>query len=251
MPRKPRKSSESGIYHVMLRGINQQVIFEDDEDYSKFIEIIVKYKELCQYKIFAFCLMSNHIHLLLKVEECNLESIMKRVAGSYAYWYNHKYYRMGHLFQDRFKSEPVEDDTYFLTVLRYIHQNPLAAKMVNELYEYKYSSYFDYYCGESEFVDLGFAFSILDRDKFVEFNNQSNDDVCLDVAERKNILNDTDAKEIIKQISKCTSSAEFREIGKEQRDRYIKKFKELGLSIRQISRLTGVSKGIVERIITR
>ncbi len=251
MPRSPRKLGESGIYHVMLRGINQQVIFEDDEDYSKFIELIAKYKELCQYKVFAFCLMSNHIHLLLKVEEYNLESIMKRIAGSYAYWYNHKYYRTGHLFQDRFKSEPVEDDAYFLTVLRYIHQNPLAVKMINELYEYKYSSYFDYYNGESELVDMNFAFSILDRDKFVEFSNQINNDICLDVVERKSKLNDVDAKEIIKQISKCDNSMEFREIDKEQRDRYIKKFKELGLSIRQISRLTGTSKGIIERILTR
>lgn len=251
MPRTPRKLSESGIYHVMLRGINQQVIFEDNEDYSKFIEIIVKYKEVSQYKIFAFCLMSNHIHLLLKIEGESLESAMKRIAGSYAYWYNHKYYRMGHLFQDRFKSEPVEDDAYFLTALRYIHQNPLAAKMVNELYEYKYSSYFDYYCGESQFVDLDFAFSILDRDEFIGFNNQINDDVCLDIVERKSKLNDIDAQEIIKQISKCESSADFREIDKEQRGRYIKKFKELGLSIRQISRLTGISKGIVERIITK
>ncbi len=251
MPRKPRKSSESGIYHVMLRGINQQAIFEDSEDYLKFIEFIVKYKQISQYKIFAFCLMSNHVHLLLKLEGDSLESTMKRIAGSYAYWYNHKYYRMGHLFQDRFKSEPVEDDTYFLTVLRYIHQNPLAAKMVNELYEYKYSSYFDYYCGESEFVDMDFAFSILDRERFIEFNNQTNTDVCMDVAERKIKLNDVDAQEIIKQISKCASSAEFGEIEKEQRDRYIKKFKELGLSIRQISRLTGISKGSVERIITR
>ena len=251
MPRSPRILSDSGIYHIMLRGINQQVIFEDNEDYSKFIEFVRKYKDICNYKIFAFCLMSNHIHLLIKVEDNNLDSIMKRIAGSYAYWYNHKYYRMGHLFQDRFKSEAVEDDAYFLTVIRYIHQNPLKAQLINELYEYKYSSYFDYYCNESEVVDMDFAFSILAMDEFIKFNNQMNDDVCLDIDERKSVLNDLDAQEIIKQISKCNNLTEISYMEKEQRNRYIKKFKELGLSIRQISRLTGVSKGIVERIIIK
>lgn len=251
MPRGPRQLSSSGIYHIMLRGINQQVIFEDDEDYLKFVEIIVKYKEICKYKVFAFCLMSNHIHLLLKIDEDCLATAMKRIAGSYAFWYNRKYYRMGHLFQDRFKSEPVEDDSYFLTVVRYIHQNPIKAGMINELYEYKYSSYFDYYCGESEVVDMDFVYTLLSKDEFIEFNNEENNDLCLDISDRDFILNDIDAKEIIKQISKCNNSSEFKALSKEQQNRYIKKFKELGLSIRQMSRLTGISKGVIERILIK
>ena len=114
----------------MLRGINQQVIFEDNEDYVKFIEVLCKYKAVSGYKVFAYCLMTNHIHILLKEENEPIELIIKRVGGSYAYWYNWKYYRKGHLFQDRYRSEPVENDSYFLTVLRYIHQNPVKANIV-------------------------------------------------------------------------------------------------------------------------
>lgn len=109
----------------MLRGINGQIIFEEDYDKKKFIETIKTYKAISGYKIFAYCLMSNHIHLLIKVEIEDLDLIIKRIAGSYVYWYNWKYKRTGHLFQDRYKSEPVEDDEYFLTVVRYIHQNPM------------------------------------------------------------------------------------------------------------------------------
>ena len=141
MPRQPREKSESGIYHIMLRGINQQVIFEDYEDYSKFIETLETYKAVSGYKVFAYCLMSNHIHILLKVEKEDLDLIMKRIAGSYVYWYNWKYYRKGHLFQDRFKSEPVEDDEHFLTVLRYIHQNPIKVGITKTIDDYKFSSY--------------------------------------------------------------------------------------------------------------
>lgn len=83
--------------------------------------------------MFAYCLMSNHIHMLIKAEKEEPDLIMKRIACSYVYWYNSKYYRNGHLFQDRFRSEPVETDEYFLTVLRYIHQNPIKAKLVDNI----------------------------------------------------------------------------------------------------------------------
>lgn len=118
MPRKAREKSESGIYHIIMRGINRQSIFEDEEDYIKFIQTIQRYKEKSGYKIYAYCLMGNHVHLLLKIDKDPLEQVMRRMYGSYVYWYNHKYQRIGNLFQDRFKSEPVEDDTYFLVVQR-------------------------------------------------------------------------------------------------------------------------------------
>ena len=127
MPRTARTKSESGIYHVMLRGINQQVIFKDEEDNRKFLEVLNDCKAVSGYKLFAYCLMGNHIHLLIKVEKEDLEQIFKRIGGRFVYWYNGKYSRGGHLFQDRYKSEPVETDEYFLAVLRYIHQNPVKA----------------------------------------------------------------------------------------------------------------------------
>ena len=88
MPRRARRKSESGIYHIMLRGINRQVIFEDEEDNLKFLETLKNYKAVSGYKLFAYCLMSNHIHLLLRVEKEDLDLIIKRIAGSYVYWYN-------------------------------------------------------------------------------------------------------------------------------------------------------------------
>ena len=144
MPRASRKKSESGIYHIMLRGINQQVVFEENEDYDRFIDTVKKYKTICGYKLFAYCLMSNHIHIIIKEETESIDQIIKRIAGSYVYWYNSKYYRKGHLFQDRFKSEPVDDDAYFMTVLRYIHQNPVKAKLCSKVEDYPFSSFAEY-----------------------------------------------------------------------------------------------------------
>ena len=99
MPRKARIVSATKIYHVMLRGVNQQLIFEDEEDFQYFITILSTCKEICGYKIFAYCLMSNHIHLLIEEGEEALAKIIKRICNRYVYWYNHKYDRIGHFFQ--------------------------------------------------------------------------------------------------------------------------------------------------------
>ena len=171
MPRAAREKSQSETYHIMLRGINQQQIFEDEEDYQKFIEIIKNYQAICEYKIFAYCLMGNHVHLLMEFKKEPIEQAFKRIGSKYVYWYNVKYQRKGHLFQDRFKSEPVDDDPYFLTVIRYIHQNPVKAGLCKKVEEYKYSSYGEYLNG-SKFIDTEYVFSVLPKKAFIEYNNE-------------------------------------------------------------------------------
>ena len=127
MPRQARRKSKSGIYHVLLRGINRQQIFEDNEDFEMFLQVLKDCKAISECKLFAYCLMGNHIHLLVQESKEPIGQFMKRILTRFVYWYNVKYQRVGHLFQDRFKSEPVENDSYFMTVIRYIHQNPLKA----------------------------------------------------------------------------------------------------------------------------
>ena len=245
MPRQARRKSVSGIYHIMLRGINQQQIFEDEEDSFRFLETLSKYKEQCGYEIYAYCLMGNHVHILLKEGKENLTLVLKRIAGSYVYWYNWKYRRSGHLFQDRFKSEPVEDDAYFLTVIRYIHQNPIKAGICGNIDGYKFSSYNEY-INKENLVDIDFCLSIINKEQFIEFNNQFSDDICLDVSDIDLRLTDAEALKIIWKICKCKSVSDFQKFDKVKRNYYIEKLYQQGLSIRQISRLTGLSRKIVE-----
>ena len=142
--------------------------------------------------------MSNHIHMLLKEEKEPISVIMKRISSSYVYYYNLRYGRCGHLFQERFKSEVVENDSYFLTVLRYIHRNPIKANMVKELKEYKWSSYNEYVnkLNRSKIIDTDFSLRIFSEDedtaikRFISFNNEINEDKCLECEENKKI-NDT------------------------------------------------------------
>ena len=228
----------------MLRGINRQQIFEDEDDRQHFLDTLENYKDLCGYTIYAYCLMGNHIHLLLREGKENLSLAFKRIAGSYVYWYNWKYHRCGHLFQDRYKSEPVEDDSYFLTVLRYIHQNPVKAKICKNAEDYPYSS-MGAYLTFSALVDTSFAFSIISRDQFIDYHSEENNDDCLEVDDHYR-LTDDEAKAMIIKITKCKTVSDFQLLDINKRNFCIHKLHENGLSIRQISRLTGVSKKIVE-----
>lgn len=250
MPRKARKKSESGIYHIMMRGINRQCIFEDEEDYEKFMETIQKYKEKCGYQTYAYCLMGNHVHLLLKIECEPLEQVMRRICGSYVYWYNWKYQRIGNLFQDRFKSEAVEDDAYLLIVQRYIHQNPLKAGVTKKIDQYNWSS-FNEYINKAKLIDVDYLLKMFhdNREKaiqsFVEYNNEVNDYICLDM-EEKHQITDEEARKIIKKVCKMQHTGDLQNLEIATRNSYLKELKEQhSLSIRQLERLTGINRGII------
>ncbi len=251
MPRTAREKSKSGIYHVMLRGVNKQQIFEDDEDCQKFLQILKDCKEICEFELFAYCLMGNHIHLLLRANKEPIETIFKRIGSRFVYWYNIKYERHGHLFQDRYKSEPVDSDNYFIVVLRYILRNPVKAGLCKKPEDYKYSNYADYLLqNQSGLTDTTLAFDLITKNEFANYINTDTDDKCLEFEIQTTVrLTDEKAKKIIEKKSKCKNVAEFQELPKSKRDKYLKYFKDKGLSIRQISRLTGTPKGVVERIV--
>ena len=153
--------------------------------------------------------MGNHFHLFMRFSSETIGQVFKRIGSKYVYWYNIKYLRKGHLFQDRFNSEPVEDDSYFLTVIRYIHQNPVKAGLCKKLEDYRYSSYNEY-LEEPQIVDVEQAFSLMKKESFIEYNNEPSSDMCIDV-EESNIkrVTDEEAHKIIKKYSICESVSEF------------------------------------------
>lgn len=252
MPRVAREKSSTGIYHAMFRGINHQIIFEDDEDHQKYLETLKTYQKKSGYIIYAYCLMSNHIHLLIKEETEDLSIAFRRIGASYVYWYNWKYGRRGHLFQDRYKSEVVENDSYFLTVMRYIHQNPLKAGIVKNIADYQWSSYREY-IEKPMICNTDFALSLFDSNQakaiklFQKFNWTANEDQCLDYDQNVR-LNDTEASNFIRGIAGVQSPTEVALFEKDKRNEIIKMCKGKGLSFRQIERLTGVSFGVIRAI---
>ena len=140
MPRKPRIEIP-GYYHVVNRGVEQRIVFKEAEDYEYFEELLCFYAKSYHITLHNYCLMGNHYHLLIEIEQENLSKFMRQLNANYAIYFNKKYRRSGHLWQGRFKSWYVTDEAYLYTLMLYIEQNPLKAKMVKDLSEYPYSSY--------------------------------------------------------------------------------------------------------------
>ncbi|NSW81683.1 MAG: transposase [Syntrophothermus sp.] len=249
MPRTSRKKSETGIYHLLLRGINKQTIFEEDLDKKRFLQALKEYKAKSGYNLYAYCLMANHVHLLVKEGPEELGVAMRRIGASYVYWYNVKYDRVGHLFQDRYRSEPVEDDRYFLAVLRYIHQNPVKAGVVPEVKAYPWSSYHEY-VSKPDLVDTEFVLSLFGKNRkqalsdFQRFHTEDETASCLDVEERRRI-SDTEAANIIKSVCNIPHCSDLQKLDRQSRSDYIKILRKKGLSTRQISRLTGLCRNVI------
>lgn len=244
MSRTRRILSSTGIYHIMVRGINQQNIFVEDEDYSRYLDTLEKYQKEIDFELYAYCLMGNHLHLLMKEGNEEIGNTMKRIGVSYVYWYNWQYNRSGHLFQGRFKSEPVENDAYFLTVLRYIHQNPLKASLTSDLEKYKWSSYKEY-AKQSKMVNTNFALQLFSSDKndslarFRAFHKEISNEKCLDIEEEKRTLSDKEVRELVFNKHNI-ELAKIQNMEQELQDKIILDLREeQGVSLRQLSRLTG------------
>lgn len=253
MPRRARIKSRTNIYHIMLRGINRQQIFYDKEDYRVFESILRHYKSICDFRLFAYCIMGNHIHLLIRTGSVPLEKIFKRIGSAFVYWYNCKYERVGHLFQDRYKSEAVLTEQYYLTVLRYILRNPVKAGICRHPAEYPYSSCYEYLSMNTHLTDTEFTFSLIAAEQLKEYILEDNDDECLEINEMPRRCSDAVAKELIYQEFGCFSPPVGEAKGQQRQllNESIRKLIKSGISIRQLSRLTGISKKIIENALKK
>ena len=196
MPRQARQASGTGIYHVMMRGINHQNIFEEQEDYS----------------------------------------------------------RDGHLFRERFKSEPVNDMAYFVTLLRYIHQNPVKAGMVSEVKDYEFSSWGEYMDKNSTLFPLCDTHTVLNRIPLNELSELVNEPIsdevaCLDIEDAsKGRPSDDQVMMLIKEKTGATNSSAFQQLPADIKKSVLIELKGKRASLRQLERLTGISKSMIYRM---
>ena len=244
MARQARRKSSTGLYHVMMRGADRRILFADDQDNLGFLLCLKRAKKASGFKLYAYCLMGNHVHLLMKEEEEPLEIVIKRLGVSYVYHYNEKYDLLGHLFQDRYRSEPVETTAYFLDVLRYICQNPVKAGLSRNPMEYRWLG-----CAgvKDEFAltdDISY-YTDLSGNELLTFVNGNCEEDHLEESYRRR-MTDRDAISKLCKVCECEHVQEIEGWPKQRRDEAIKKALKAGLSIRQISRLTGISKAVIE-----
>ena len=248
MPRSARIPSRSNIYHVMMRGVNRQNIFEEDEDRLCFMRHLAACRKASGFRLYAFVLMSNHVHLLMEPAGEPLDNAIRRIGTRYGLWFNQKYQRVGHLFQDRYRSEPVESGSYFITVLRYILQNPVKAGMVEHPGAWRWSSFLAYEKGKGVLTDTAYALGFFSgREELVEYLARPNEDAVMDEEAFDRRLREDLAKEKMTRISGCASVSAFQELARPSQREYAVRMYREGLSAGQISRITGLSKTTVFR----
>jgi len=245
MSRQARQLSGTGFYHVIFRGINYQHLFEEESDFMQFLDGLQQIKVEMAFEIHAYCLMSNHVHMLIRENQRgDISLIMKRLLTKYAMYFNRKYQRNGALISSRYKSVPVGVDEYFIPLLRYIHHNPVKAGMVAKMEEYRHSSYRDYLNG-GNFTDTSFSLAMVGRDEWIRLHNifqEENFEVSGKIP-----MSDEQIRRKIHLLINGREPYEIASWPKSERDTVIRQLKEEGLSIRQIERATGISRGIVAK----
>ena len=176
MPRTARIKSPTKLYHVTARGSNKQILFNEQADFKVFMEILKKNMIECGFELYAYCLMDNHYHLVIRDNKDQIDVIFKKINTAYAYYFNTKYERTGHLFQDRFFSEPLVTANQLVNTIRYIHRNPVKAGICSDISDYRYSSYNDYLRSDGGSIRQGALEELFgDAASFIEFNSVSED----------------------------------------------------------------------------
>ena len=242
MARQPRIISEFGYYHVYTRGNGKQILFENRDDYIYYLEMLKQYGAVVNVTICAFCLMENHVHLILYDTEQRLSELMKLLNTAYAGYFNEKYKRTGHVFESRYCRIPIESEAYLLTVFRYVLNNPQKAKICPAA-NYPWSSY-SRYGKEASFVDTSVFVNLIGSKKEYDAFIAGEYEDCPELEEMS--LGDEWAKSVIQQNLKIKSGTALQSFDLQSRNEALRLLKQKGLTVRQIERLTGINRIAIE-----
>lgn len=253
MPRPPRTNSDSRIHHVYNRGNGLRILFEDAADRTRFLALLEARTTENNVEIHAWCLMSNHFHMLLRGEIDAIARCMKLLQSGYALYFNKRHGHVGGLFAARYQSRHVDDDAHYKAVIRYIHENPRNAGLTRGL-SYRWSSYDEYRHGTG-LVTQNHALSLFGSiDAFERFHCEPHADNEFlggsSVATRgSTAMEDEDALAVASKILGLPDpSRAVPALPQRERDKAIRSLRRNGFSIRRIQRLTGIPYRAIARL---
>lgn len=243
MPRIARERSKTGIYHIMMRGIDKRWIFLQDQDYQRFLELLDRVKRKSEMQVLAYCLMKNHIHLLVKEGNEYIGDTVRRINVGYALYHNQTHERTGYLFQNRFRSEAINDDRYLFTVFRYIHQNPVKAELVEGIEDYPWSSYHEYLRRKRRIIDESLLWAKFPGERSIRaFHQEKLEEGCMDLVEEISYSD----KELGIHIEDKMGIKELTNLSAEVRNGEIRRIREeTKASIRQLARVLRLNRNTV------
>lgn len=245
MPRSARIASQSGFYHVTMRGNAKGLIFETDEHRRQFLKILTQCRDNLKFRVIAWCLMDNHVHLVLDMCDADLTEALHWIGTTYACYFNRCEERVGHLFQCPFGSKPINYEGQLLNTVKYVHMNPQRAGICAQD-EYTWSSYAEYALGPN-IVDTSAVLGIAGgKDSFFSMSLDLEQVVRLPAPMRQ--WTDQEALVIAKRELGEDALHKLQQSGRSKRNQYIYLLKARGLSSSQIARLCFLSERTVRRI---
>lgn len=162
MARRPRVFAPGLLYHIIVRGNQRRKTFRSDDDYKAYLDRLEKYRAKFRVRIYAYCLMPNHVHLLLETGSAPLAKFMQGLQQSYTQYFNRTHRKVGHLFQGRYKAIICDKDKYLLALVRYIHLNPVRAGLAKRPERYAHSGHRSYLMnGTAKIIEAGPILSLL------------------------------------------------------------------------------------------
>lgn len=231
-----RKISSTNLYHVTSRGVGGQIIFEDDADRRHFLVLLKRAVGDNSLKLAAWCLMDNHIHLIVQADSDDLSSAMRLLIGRYARDANKRYQRSGHLFQGKYSSFPIEDESYLAAAVQYVHFNPVRAGIVSTPIQYPWSSVREYE-GKPVLIDESLMPDLPSDPPAVS--------AVLPILYHGARISDDRAALVVCSLAHVNSPTEIKSLPRERRDQVVRAVSSAGIGTRQISRLTGISASVV------
>lgn len=222
MSRRAREESPTGFYHVMMRGVNKEKIFQLSKHKELLIEILKEELKEANVKMGAYCIMDNHVHIVIKSELIDLSKFLKKVNIKFAMRYNKNFDRVGHVFQGRYRSEIILNDMHLIQVVRYVHKNPVKAGIVSNIQKYKWSSYKDYLLQGSIMISDEIKSLVLDivqgKKGFETFHSKDEILLFLDIDEEFEKNKDELANNLINNYCKEKGIIEASQIKNNQMD---------------------------------
>ena len=242
-----RKPSEVDIYHIIVRGSGKQLIFEDDKDRETYLSTMRTLLAERPVEIYAWCLMGNHVHLLVHAGLQELGLFMRDLGRDYSQYFNRRHGRVGHLMQGRYRSIPVDTEAQLLAVVRYIHRNPVKSGLSEDC-RYRWSSYGEY-LGGRVIVEHGVILSCFGSvSEFERFHNEMPEEGLAESHARPLFkMTDEDALRELRSILDESGLASLPLDDGDRRDEILVLLHGRGMSIRQVARIAGVGKYVAEK----
>lgn len=252
MPRKRRECSPMNLYHIVIRGTNQQSLHETTWDYEHMANQIAKTRERFSFDLHAYCLMANHTHLLVEADYEVVPKILQSIKSTYARYYNKRTDRTGHLFEGRYGSVAIMTSHQYRNTVRYIHQNPVRAGIVSNTCcdKYVWSSMSAFTINHDALVretERDKVYERFDKDNFIDFHRIISTEGAYENDERR-ISDDEANKKLLEAFKdQVKSIKDIQKMDPTRRNQFLLASKKLGLTNAQISRLTGIGRNIVQR----